>query len=519
MKAIKIISSLLLATACLITVSCDDLLDIPQHGVDTVDNFYNTDDHATQAITAVYADFASISFNYVFLKNTLGDDYWSGGGGRGDNNQLEQMNEYTFDASHSYLSGIFQSYYSVIYRCNVVLDKVPADGSEVMQRARAEAKVFRAYAYIDLISMWGTPPLVDHELEPSEYKQGNGDQAALWALVEKDLTEAINSGVMHEKSSATDDSSYEITKQFAEALLGKAYVFEKKWDDACTVLDKMIAEGKYALYQGKYEDLLMYTAENNCESLFEINRLNDPNNAFTNWTLLTAMIGWRGDRMNIPTSTGIYASCWGFLNPQKGLYDAFVSDEGADGYRLNATMKSYDKLKALGISIMDGKEMYGHEGYFMWKDRVLTGEFISGGWMSSHNNIRYMRYAEALLLAAEAHVMNGTSDKALTYVNQIRTRAKLSPLTSVTMDNVMLEKRLELCGEATRYQDMQRWGIAASLLKDQGKKTPWFSSTGTVRWVEYNSGNGGYKTGKHELLPFPETEIQLNPNIKQNTGW
>ena len=134
----------------------------------------------------------------------------------------------------------------------------------------------------------------------------------------------------------------------------------------------MIAEGKYALYQGKYEDLLMYTAENNCESLFEINRLNDPNNAFTNWTLLTAMIGWRGDRMNIPTSTGIYASCWGFLNPQKGLYDAFVSDEGADGYRLNATMKSYDKLKALGISIMDGKEMYGHEGYFMSCLKILA---------------------------------------------------------------------------------------------------------------------------------------------------
>ena len=105
--------------------------------------------HATQAITAVYADFASISFNYVFLKNTLGDDYWSGGGGRGDNNQLEQMNEYTFDASHSYLSGIFQSYYSVIYRCNVVLDKVPADGSEVMPNTNPGAELSPVYKDID----------------------------------------------------------------------------------------------------------------------------------------------------------------------------------------------------------------------------------------------------------------------------------------------------------------------------------------------------------------------------------
>ncbi len=345
----------------------------------------------------------------------------------------------------------------------------------------------------------------------------NGEPEKLWSFVESDLKAAIESGSLMEKSGVDDNTTYNVKLQFAKALLGKAYVFQQKWSEACTVLDDMIDDGKYDLYQGKYEDLLMYNAENNCESLFEINRLNDPNNAFTNWSLFSAMLGWRGDRMEI--TSGIYNNCWGFANPQKDLYDAFVAEEGTEGYRLNSTIKSYDKVLAQGDKIIDGKEMYDHEGYFWWKSRVVADEMISGGWYSSHNNYRYMRYAEVLLLAAEAHVKGGDQAKALKYINKVRTRARLSELSSVDMNDIMLEKRLELCGECVRFQDMQRWGIAADKLKDQGKQTPWFSSNGTVRWETYNKTVYGYKTGKHELLPFPDTEVTLNKNVKQNPNW
>lgn len=181
-------------------------------------------------------------------------------------------------------------------------------------------------------------------------------------------------------------------------------------------------------------------------------------------------------------------------------------------------MKTYDQIRAMGDQIIDGQEMYGHEGYFMWKNRVLDGEMMSGGFISSHNNYRYMRYAEVLLLAAEAHIKGGSAAKALEYVNEIRERAQLPPLASVTMDDVMIEKRLELCGESVRYQDMQRWGIAADCLKDQGNRIPWFASNGTIRWEVYND-TYGYKTGKNELLPFPDVEDMLNDNIVQNPGW
>ena len=86
------------------------------------------------------------------------------------------------------------------------------------------------------------------------------------------------------------------------------------------------------------------------------------------------------------------------------------------------------------------------------------------------------------------------------------------------MDDIILEKRLELCGESVRFQDMLRWGIADKMV-NQGSKTPWFGSNGEVRWTVYNSSDvAGFKN-RHWLLPFPETEIMLNPNIEQNTGW
>lgn len=102
-------------------------------------------------------------------------------------------------------------------------------------------------SYIELISLWGTPPLVDHPLTPNEYSQANGDTEALWALVNQDLTEAVNSGDLEEKTSL-DDFTYRITKQFAQALLGKAYVFQKNYGAAATALDEVINSGKYDLY-------------------------------------------------------------------------------------------------------------------------------------------------------------------------------------------------------------------------------------------------------------------------------
>ncbi|MDR2653654.1 MAG: RagB/SusD family nutrient uptake outer membrane protein [Prevotellaceae bacterium] len=491
------------------------MLDTEQHGVETLETFYRTDADAEEALTTLYLYYSNSGayYNIYFLKNLLADDFWSGGGGRADNAENEKLNEYTFDAEHAYILSAFQTFYSVVYRANLIIANVPGE-TPVQQRAIAEAKAFRALAYIDLISLWGTPPLLDHPLAPSEYQQPNGDPEKLWELVETDLTEAISSGVLHEKSGASDNSSYRITKQFAQALLGKALVFQGKFSEAIVPLDAVITSQKYELLSGnQYENILQYTHENNSESVFELNYLNDPNNtAFLN--LHFAMTGWRTDKMSLALGTDIYSGTWGFCNPQKELYDAFVAEEGANGLRLTQTMKTYDQILALGHSVV--QEMYGHEGYFMWKTRKVNGEVNQGGWMDSHNNIRIMRYSEVLLLAAEAHLKGGGS-QATNYVNIVRIRAGLNPKGSVTEEDIRLEKRLELCGEGVRFQDMLRWRIADKMAA-QGTNTPWLGANGTIRWQSYNT-TAGFKNERHWLLPFPQTELTNNKAINQNTGW
>jgi hypothetical protein len=155
----------------------------------------------------------------------------------------------------------------------------------------------------------------------------------------------------------------------------------------------------------------------------------------------------------------------------------------------------------------------------MWKnqslkeDCVVDQSFFQG---VQFTNLKIMRYAEVLLLAAEAQLQAGNSSKALDYINQIRVRAKETPLTSVTLNDIKTEKRLELCNESVRFQDLVRWGDAASALGQQGKEIPAFGTEG-VQWLFKNDKYGFQE--KHNLLPIPLKEIELNPNMTQNTGW
>ncbi len=495
--------------------SCNDLLDIPQHGVQNYDNFYKTDEEAENAVIACYIQQKGMEYNYLMGKNMATDDFWAGGGGRNDNAELEQVNEFTFSTEQSFLQGMFQSYYQLIYDANVVLGHVP-DETEVQKRARAEAKVFRAWAYFELISMWGNPPLVDHELEASEYSRPNGTTEELWALVEKDLTEAIDSGVLTEKKNA-DDKTWRITKQYAQAILGKAYLWQKKYAESAAILDEIVKSDKYRLFND-YENIYVMGGQQCCENLFESIKIADESNVFNNFSMTHLMIHYRVDKMTCPS--GWATTGWGFLCPQKSLYEDFVAVEGENGYRLNSTIKTYEQLKELGFAINNGVQIV-NEGYFMWKWRVTEDRTPAAGygWVDD-NSPRWMRYAEVLLCAAEAHLMNGNQGKADEYINMLRTRAQAPTSAGYTLSDIQREKRIELCGEGTRFQDMVRWGIAEERMKNQGATNPYLDSNGNVEYKSFNSDPSkyGFKP-KHNLFPYPGVEIRLNPNITQNPGW
>ena len=130
-----------------------------------------------------------------------------------------------------------------------------------------------------------------------------------------------------------------------------------------------------------------------------------------------------------------------------------------------------------------------------------------------------MRFAEVLLLGAEASFQAGDSATALQYVNRVRTRAQLAPLASVDLETIKTEKRLELCGEGQRFQDLLRWGDAEARLKDMGNTYPKMDPNGAVTYVPTGRSVYGFKKGKHEHLPYPFTETMLNENVIQNPGY
>jgi len=515
----KIYKFAIILSLALMGASCSDKLDISQHGVLNYETYYNTDEQIESASAALYLTVRGWEYYAILTKNMLSDDFYAGGAQRGDNIDLEALNEFTFDAEEDYIQGMFESYYQLIYRSNVILGHVDPEGSDMAKMAIAEARVFRAWAYFELISMWGNPPLVDHELVPEEYDMPNGTTEELWGLVIDDLTKAISSGALAEKTGIDDTSTWRVTKQYAQALLGKAYLWMGEYDKAAAQFDAVVQSGKYGLFQGDYGDMRRVANKHNRESVFESNRIHDDNNSWQNFSLFYLMINWRMDKMEYPSDTPIMTTGWGFCVPTQNLYDEFVSDEGEDGYRLNQTMKTYEQIQQqLGISIKSGGSIIS-DGYFMWKTRVLSEDRGMGNDYVYNADPLWMRYAEVLLCGAEAHLMAGNTSKATEYINQIRSRAELSSLSSVTLAQVKTEKRLELCGEGLRFQDLLRWGDAASAMANNGKSYPNLSANGTVTYSSCNNTVYGFKTGKHERLPYPATEIRLNSSIVQNAGY
>ena len=515
MKTRNILLTAVAAICTLFMTSCSNLLDIPQHGVLDYNTYYQTDEQITSAAVAMYLEVRGWEYNVKLCKAMLTDDFWAGGSMRGDNNNLEHLNEFTFDAEEDYIQSMFTTYYTLIYKANVILGHVDEESGAVARQARAEAKVFRAFAYFDLKTMWGNPPLVDHELAPSEYNVPNGTDEELWGLMEQDLTEAIASGALAEKNGVGDTETWRITKQFAQALLGKVYLWQGKNAEAAAQFDAVVNSGKYALMED-FSQIHRAAHKHNSETLFESNRIHDDNNSWQNFSMYALMTNWRMDKMNWPSDTPIMNTGWGFRVPTKSLYDDFVKVEGGNGYRLNNSLKTLDQLNSeLGISL---KSPVIGEGYFMWKLRILAEERGMGSDYVYMANTIWMRYAEVLLCGAEAHLAAGNVSKASEYVNMIRTRAHLPAVNGVTLADIKLEKRLELFGEGTRFQDLLRWG-EGSKMANNGKTYPELQVNGQVKYVDCGNPTYGFKPEKHSKLPYPATEIRLNSNIEQNPGY
>lgn len=542
---------LAISAAVLAMSACTDKLNIEQHGVDSKDTFYTTDENVESAEAEMFiafrqcpsgssqlglSFFGSMDWAWRDVKDIPSDDAWSGGGGRGENVPGDEISEWSESTQNKHIQIYYTLLYCIVARANVILDQTSEGQSDFADMVRAEARVIRSFAYFELTTLWGPVPLVDHVLQPSEYKVSNSTEAELWAFMEDDLNAAIKSNKLVEKASKDDRETWRITKQFAQAMLGKVYLWQGKNSEAAAQFEAVINSDKYALFTGNYGDMMHAGNDYNCENIFEINRIPDAATS-QGFTYKGIYFSWRADKFNF-TNTGtegkasdyFETSGWGISVPTQQLYDAFMKEEGPNGYRFNQTIRSYSQYKKdYGLQMNDGAVALGDTVWY-WKSRYIKSDREGISSQKSYQSL-YMRYAEVLLLAAEAELASGNQKLADEYYNQIRERAKLPTRSNVTLEQIKTEKRLELCGEGFRLQDLLRWGQAdcEKYLGPHGEKLgkgiPHIECSGDKLTIVYNTNYYssdnlyGWHAGKNEHLPFPANEIAVNPNVQQNPGY
>lgn len=554
MKNHKIIFLSLVAGALTFTSCNEDKLDIPQQGVNSENNFYKTDEDAEQSIAAVYNLWRSAYSgsnqsvraawyaNGIWLKNMLADDMLSGGG-RSDQTFIQEINESATTPTNGWVQSYYQQLYKIIYLSNLVLEKFQGN-TEIEKRDMVEAKCFRAFSNFELVTLWGTAPIVDHVLNSEEYEIANSTETDMWAFIEKDLTDAINSGSLVSKINISDkDTGTRFTKEAAEALLGKVYLFQKKYSEAKNMLGKVISSGLYEL-DANLADLYHVEANGSPEYVLECVRHKDTNNR--------GQGGWIGMLCNWNFAYGLTAGPeaskyydfnstvgWSYFNPSKKLYDAYVKEEGKDGYRLNTWIKTWDQLPGMNLYSNATQNRYACEGLYRLKWLTASrDEDINFWYYGQSANTPVIRYADVLLMMAEACQQTGDQADADLYVNLVRQRAHLNMKTNVTMDDIKLERELELSMEGIRFQDLKRWGDAPKELANKGKQLPTFhiipdshndystaqgiyqaQYTTSITYVENERKEAGWTPGRDEYLPFPESELEINHKLKQNPGY
>lgn len=272
--------------------SCESQLDIEQKGATWEDQFYKTDADAEAALVAAYEGFMcnvvgrqpdfqgsmGIYTPHKLILNMCGDDVYYASGNYGDHEDAGCLNEFRYDTDALVPKLMYSGLYSSVYTCNLVIDKFANPDTPVKKRCVAEARVLRAYDYFLLANFWGTPPFVLHPLSAQDLPF-NSDKDPEHPMTHEQLIEWVASECeeaaadLDERKSKDDkDGAVKVTKGFANALAGKAYLFAGKYEQAKTALKKVIDSGKYALVPGdKYMDNFHIEGDGDEEKVFEIN--------------------------------------------------------------------------------------------------------------------------------------------------------------------------------------------------------------------------------------------------------
>lgn len=471
---------LFLVLSCFCIFSCNDILDKDPLGILDAGSFFQSAEDAEQAINAAYK---SLLFN-----NENNNFYWAFAevtsdeaitGGDGSRPGILELEFFSYTPRTQEFNEFWKVNYNGIAQCNTIIEKVPEIDMEegLKNRILGEAHFLRAYYYFQLTQVFGDVPLITTTLPPDELKIPRTAKTEIYQQILDDCDFA-------EKNLPVEHSMSDLgraTKGAAYGLAAKTHIYMENWQGALDNIYLLKDLGVYALVPN-YLDNFTEGFQNNSESVWEIQHTNlelGVGNFLNQW--------WRSKKIE----------GYGFAEVTQDFVDAFETGDPRFKFTVAENNDEY-----FGFIY---KPSYSSTGYGIRKylqiDTTVT--------QPSDGDINYtaIRYAEVLLWEAEALAELGMVSQAQQPLEEVRARARAQsedpdntlPEIITTDKEEMLaairrERQVELGFEMHRFFDLVRWGLAADLLN-------------------------GFQVGKHEVFPLPQTEIDLNPSLVQNSGY
>ncbi|MES2862810.1 MAG: RagB/SusD family nutrient uptake outer membrane protein [Bacteroidota bacterium] len=485
---------IILTTAFLFTVvtflSCsDEFVDREaQYSIDS-ENYFNSEQDYQDALVGAY-DLLHSSFMNVLVGEIASDNTVSGGESANDVVGIQQIDEMNHSSVNTNLKNIWDWMFAGVQRCNYILEFKDKTDFPNKNQVIAETRFLRAYYHFELVKWFGGIPLNgDKRFKVGDEKTiPRASVAEVYATIESDLLFAIDN------LNPTASQTGRATKSSAQALLGKTYLYQNKFAQAATVLEQVIVTGNHSLVTN-YNTIFENNNENNLESVFEVQYTDAQGASFDclQCSEGNVAVGFNGIRnYNGPN----FDSGFSFNLPTQAAYDAYeVGDNRRDVAILNIVTWAAANNATYGTG-------YKNTGFFNRKYLPRKGDANIGDQnLTNPNNYRAIRYADVLLMAAEAFNRSGNDTKGRDYLNLVRRRAfgdtnhDISASGAALTDFIWAERRLELIGEGHRFFDLVRTNKATTSIT-------------------------GFVSGKHEVFPIPLEEIQFsNGNWTQNPNY
>lgn len=496
-KYIFIASSLALAS---VVAGCSkNFLEVKPQGQTTEVLALTDPEAATKLVGGVYntlylGGFGSTTVGFLWaLANDVASDDADKGSSPGDFGDLGQIDNFTYTPNNFIFNNIWSGHYSGIVAANKAIDILGKSTIDEAAKTRltGEARFLRGFYYFNLVRFFGGVPKIISVPLPSE---GNSDPlntrataAEIYSAVIDDLQFAVDN--LPEKGNAATQVG-RVNKAVAQAYLAKVYLYQKNWQKVLELSNAIITSGQYALVTDynlifREKSVGGQGGVNNSESIFEVQTgINLGENAvsplFSNGQGPRGRGGWNDLGFGFNTPTTDLVSAYEAGDTRRNASIIFITPTVAgnspgtvlwDGFRI----PSKDSVE---------NERYSYKPYH---STIAESPQVNANKDTKPKNIRLMRYAEVLLMYAEAASMLGNAD-GLVKLNLVRSRANL-PATTLSQANVWSERRTELAMEQDRFLDLVRQGRAGAVLRAHGKP---------------------FVDGKHEVFPIPQAQRDLS---------